>query len=76
MFPSLYALADSKRAMVVEVWDTTRGEGIWNPRFTRSFNDWEIDEVQNFINLISKKKKISWKETDCFGRGIKMESSQ
>ena len=57
MFPSLYALADSERAMVAKVWDTTRGEGTWNTRFTRSFNDREIDEVQNFINLINKKKK-------------------
>ena len=63
MFPSLYAFAGSKRAMVVEVWDTTRGEGTWNPRFTRSLNDWEIDEVQNFINLISR-KKINRLETD------------
>ena len=57
MFPSLYALVDSERAMVVKVWDTTRGERTWNTRFTRSFNVWEMDEVQNFINLISKKKK-------------------
>ena len=76
MFPSLYDLAGSKRAMVVEVWDITIGEGTWNPRSTRSINDWEMDEVQNFINLISRKKLISCKETDCFGRGIKMESSQ
>ena len=67
MFPSLYALAGSKRAMVAEVWDTIRGEGTWNPRFTRYFNDWEMDEVQNFINLISRKKnqlerdKLLWK---------------
>ena len=61
MFPSLYALASSKKEMVMEVWDTTRGEGTWNPRFTRSFNDWEMVEVQNFINLISKKKIINWK---------------
>ena len=39
MFPSLYALAESKWAMVAKVWDTTRGEGTWNPRFMRSFND-------------------------------------
>ena len=41
---------------MVEVWDTIRGEGTQNPRFMRSFNDSEMDEVQNFINLISKKK--------------------
>ena len=56
MFPSLYALAGSKRVMVAEVWDTIRGKGTWNPRFTRSFNDWEMDKVQNFINLINRKK--------------------
>ena len=61
MFPSLYALASLKREMVVEVWDTTRGEGTSNPRFTKSFNDWEMDEVRIFINLISKKKLIYWK---------------
>ena len=41
---------------MVEVWDTTRGERTQNPRFMRSFNDWEMDEVQNFINLISQIK--------------------
>ena len=56
MFPSLYALVGSKRSMVAKVWDTTRGEGTWNPRFMRSFNDWKMEEVQNFINLISQKK--------------------
>ena len=45
MFPSLYALAGTKRAMVADVWDTTSGEGTWNLRFARSFNDWEMDKV-------------------------------
>ena len=48
---------------MAEVWDTTRGEGTWNPRFTRSFNDWAIHKVQNFINLISQ-KKINQLESD------------
>ena len=55
MFPSLYSLAGTKRAMVVDVWDTTSEEGTWNLRFARSFNDWEMDKVQNFINLVNKK---------------------
>ena len=39
MFPSLYALAGTKRAIVADVWDTTGGEGTWNLRLARSFND-------------------------------------
>ena len=38
-FPSLFKLADSKGAMVAEVWETSREEGAWNPRVLRSFND-------------------------------------
>ena len=49
-------LAGSKWAMVAEVWDSTSGEETWNPRFMTSFNDWEIDEIHNFINLTNKKK--------------------
>ena len=39
MFPTLYALAGSKEAMVGEVWNSMMGEGGWNMRFIRSFND-------------------------------------
>ena len=45
LFPSLYALAASKGAMVEEVWETTWGERAWNPRFWRPFDDWEMDVV-------------------------------
>ena len=44
---------------MAEVWDTVSGEGTWNPRFMRSFNDWEMDKFQNFINLINNKKNQS-----------------
>ena len=56
MFPSVYALVGTKRAMGANVWDTTSGEGTWKLRFARSFNDWEMDEVENFINLVNNKK--------------------
>ena len=65
---SLYLLADSKGAMAAEVWDSTRGEGAWNPNFVRPFNDWELDIVQRFIGTINNKKvnmlekdNLSWK---------------
>ena len=56
MFPMLYALVDSKGAMVWEVWNSTRGECGWNLRFFISFNDWELEETQNFISLISSNR--------------------
>ena len=44
-FPALYVMA-TKGAKVGEVLDTTRGEGGWNLRFIRPFNDWEMEEIQ------------------------------
>ena len=41
-FPSLYALAILKGVMVLEVWEVSGGVGVWNPRFNRAFNDWEL----------------------------------
>ena len=55
-FPALFAIADSKGALVADVWDTLRAEGAWNLSFVRSFNDWELDIVQHFICLINNMK--------------------
>ena len=60
-FPTLYAMAASKGAKVGEVWDTTRGKGGWNLRFIKPFNDWEMEEIQRLISLISS-KNISHRE--------------
>ena len=46
-----------------EVWETLRGEGGWNLRFIRPFNDWEMEETQRLISLISR-KKIAQRERD------------
>ena len=46
-----------------EVWDTTRSEGGWILRFIKPFNDWEMEEIQRLISLISN-KNISQKERD------------
>ena len=55
-FPSLYALADSKGAMASELWENTGGNGVWNPKFNRGFNDWELECIQNFLGLLNSKK--------------------
>ena len=52
-FPSLYEVAESKGAMVAELWEDSRAEGGWTFRFERSFNDWELEMVQCFIYTIS-----------------------
>ncbi|KAL6332308.1 hypothetical protein AAG906_004871 [Vitis piasezkii] len=57
-FPSLYALVTSKEAWVAEVWDATGEDGGWNPRFSRPFNDWEMEMemVERFIFLLQGKR--------------------
>ena len=42
-FPQLFTLAGHKNAKVCEVWDSSMGQGGWNLRLARDFNDWEMD---------------------------------
>ncbi|RVW15364.1 LINE-1 reverse transcriptase-like [Vitis vinifera] len=51
-FPSLYAFVSSKEAWVEEFWDTSGVEGAWSPRFSRPFNDWEVEEVERLLLTI------------------------
>ena len=39
IFPQLFALAVHRNATVNEVWDSNFGQGGWNLRFSRDFND-------------------------------------
>ena len=47
--PSLYVLAVSKGVIVSELWENLGGDGVWNPKFNRGFNDWELESIQNFL---------------------------
>ena len=45
-------------------------EGGWSPRFSRPFNDWEVEEVERFLFAIQGKRMVTnvedrvlWKET-------------
>ena len=49
-----------------EVWVTMRGEGGWNLRFIMSFNDWEMEEIQRLITLISSKKILQRERSKVF----------
>ena len=54
-FPSLFSLAIDKEALVVDLWNPVGEEGGWSPHFSKSFNDWELEEVQLFLRVIQRK---------------------
>ena len=48
-FPSLFSCAMEKEAWVGDLWSYEYGGGCWNPVFSRSFNDWEMEDVERFL---------------------------
>lgn len=50
-FPSSYALAASKEAWVADIWDDLGEGGHWNPCFIKHLNDWELDNVEDFLSI-------------------------
>ena len=61
-FPSLFALAASKKAWVKDVWNVSEGGGSWSPRFTRPFNDLEVDELESLLLCLCGKRVNMEKE--------------
>ena len=51
-FPSLFNLALNKEARVADIWDSGDGAGGWTPTFLRSLNDWEIEEMVRFLQIL------------------------
>ena len=56
MFPNLFRLTAQKNARVADLWNWNSGEGGWNPIFLRSFNDWEMEEVNRFLQVLYSKQ--------------------
>ena len=52
MFPNLFRLTTQKNARVADLWDWDSGDGGWNPIFLRSFNDWEMEEVDRLLQVL------------------------
>ena len=48
-FPHLYILAAHRNALVEDMRDQNAGEGSWNLRFIRDFNDWEVEMVGELL---------------------------
>ena len=55
-FPNLFNLAGHKGTKVENVWDSSREEGCWSTVFVRTFNDWEVEEVERFLHFLHNKK--------------------
>ncbi|RVW56226.1 Xylulose kinase [Vitis vinifera] len=51
-FPQLFTLAGHRNAKVSEVWDSSMGQGGWNLSLARDFNDWELDQIGDMLNLL------------------------
>ncbi|RVW70045.1 hypothetical protein CK203_059033 [Vitis vinifera] len=68
IFPLLFALAVHRNATVNEVWDSSFGQGGWNLRFCRDFNDWELDLIGELLILL-RDCRISSEEDSVFWKG-------
>ena len=45
-------MATHRNATVEEMWDQNVGQGGWDLRFMRDFNDWELDMVDNLLYVL------------------------
>ena len=55
-FPNLFNIATNKEAKVVEIWDSSEGDGCWSPTFVRFLNDWELEEMTRFLQILHDHK--------------------
>jgi hypothetical protein len=51
-FPMLYECASNREATISEVVVRENGRVTWNVTFACNFNDWELDNVISFLNLL------------------------
>ena len=51
-FPNLFNIATNKEAKVAEIWDSREGVGCWSLTFLRSLNDWELEEMTRFLQIL------------------------
>ena len=66
-FPQLFVVAAQRNATVRDMWDQDSGQGGWNLRFIRDFNDWELDVVGELLQVLRSQRitleedSVSWK---------------
>ncbi|WKA12713.1 hypothetical protein VitviT2T_030072 [Vitis vinifera] len=69
-FPQLFNVAAQKSATVGELWDQNAGQGGWNLRFFRSFNDWELALVDELLQIL-RNQRITLEEDLALWKGGK-----
>ncbi|RVW74835.1 hypothetical protein CK203_053867 [Vitis vinifera] len=58
-FPSLFAFSIDKEVWVANIWDPwLRGIGGLESMFYKSFNDWEVEKTERFLERIHGKKVL------------------
>lgn len=50
-FPLMYSFVDSKGGSAADVWNFDGEFGGWDTQFSRSFNNWVLDQVCNFVEI-------------------------
>ena len=67
-FLNLFSMTAQRIVTVEETWDQNFGQGGWNLRFLRAFNDWELDMVGNLLvelreyRVTLEEDSVIWKE--------------
>ena len=61
-FPSLLDLEVHKDAMVADVWDGKRELRGWTLHFSKLFSNWEVEEVERFLQVLHNKKVLPSQE--------------
>ena len=56
---------------MADLWNPIEEEGGWSPPFSRSFNDWELEEFQSFFSIIQRKRVISSGEDGLLMKDVK-----
>ena len=54
-FPALFNKVASKGVMIAGILVFSGDQGVWDPKFERPFNDWELEAVQTFIGQINSR---------------------
>ena len=68
-FPHLFAMASHRNATVEEMWDQNFGQGGWNLRFFRDFNDWELEMIGNLLHVLRSYKPSMEEDSVCWKGG-------
>ncbi|RVX09419.1 hypothetical protein CK203_015227 [Vitis vinifera] len=69
-FPQLFNVAAQRSATVGDIWDQNSGQGSWNLRFIRGFNDWELNMVDELLQIL-RSQSITLEEDLALWKGGK-----